>query len=228
MKLEYHGHSCIIIETTDGSRLLIDPFVTGNPLNDLDVEKIKVDYILVTHGHNDHLGDTVAIAKSNDAIVVACPEITGYVERQGVKRTHGMNIGGSFNFPFGLVKMVYAQHSSAFDVEDGSIYMGNPSGFVITSGEKTVYHAGDTAYFSDMSLIKEDFKVDVAFLPIGDNFTMGIKDAVKATKAIGAKINVPIHYNTFPVIKQNPLDFVNLLQEQSGKVMAVGESLDIS
>ena len=225
MKLGYHGHSCISIETNEGINLIIDPFITGNTLSDLISKEVRVDYILVTHGHNDHLGDTVELAKKNNATVIACPEIIHFVALKGVQKTHGMNLGGSFSFPFGQVKMVYAQHSSGYETEEELLYMGNPGGFVITIEDKSIYHAGDTAYFSDMSLVKEDFDIEVAFLPIGDNFTMGINDAVKASRAVGAKVNVPIHYNTFPVIKQDPHLFVELLKDNTGKVMTVGEQI---
>lgn len=227
MKLMYHGHSAVSIETKKGYKLLIDPFVTGNKLTDLKVSDVKADFILITHGHQDHVGDMVAIAKSNNATVIACPEITHFAEVNGIEKTHGMNIGGSFDFPFGKVKMVFAQHSSGYADGNQMLYMGEPSGFVLSIDDKNIYHAGDTAYFSDLSLIKEDFEIDVALLPIGDNFTMGIKDAVKAAKSIGAKKSIPIHFDTFPVIKQNPTEFVSLLPENSGQVLAVGENLDI-
>lgn len=227
MKITYHGHSVVAIETKLGIKILIDPFINGNPLCDIQSEKVEADYILVTHGHNDHLGDAVEIAKRCGSTIVSCPEIIHFVEQNGVKKTHGMNIGGSFEFPFGKVKMVYAQHSSGYELEDKTLYMGNPAGFVLSIEDKHLYHAGDTAYFSDMSLISEDFNLDIAFLPIGDNFTMGIKDAVKASKLLGANLNIPIHFDTFPIIKQNPKEFVELLAENSGKVMSVGSSIEI-
>lgn len=227
MKVTYHGHSTISIETEKKEKLLIDPFITGNELSDLVVGEVKTDYILITHGHNDHIGDMVEIAKNNDAMVIACPEIIHFAEKKGVKKTHGMNLGGGFDFPFGRVKMVFAQHSSGYETTEEMEYMGNPAGFVLSIEGKHIYHAGDTAYFSDLSLIKEDFDLDVAFLPIGDNFTMGPKDASKAAQVIDATLNVPIHYNTFPIIKQNPNDFVNLLDENKGLVMKVSDTIEI-
>lgn len=227
MKVTYHGHSTISIETEKKEKLLIDPFITGNELSDLVVGEVKTDYILITHGHNDHIGDMVEIAKNNDAMVIACPEIIHFAEKKGVKKTHGMNLGGGFDFPFGRVKMVFAQHSSGYETTEEMEYMGNPAGFVLSIEGKHIYHAGDTAYFSDLSLIKEDFDIDVAFLPIGDNFTMGPKDASKAARVIDATLNVPIHYNTFPIIQQNPNDFVNLLDENKGLVMKVSDTIEI-
>lgn len=227
MKVTYHGHSAISIETASGIKLLIDPFISGNQLSDLIVEKVEVDYIFVTHGHNDHLGDTIDIAKNCDSIVIACPEIIHFVEKNGVKKTHGMNIGGSFDFPFGKVKMVYAQHSSGYESGSELLYMGNPSGFVLTIEDKRIYHAGDTAYFSDLSLVSDEQPIDIAFLPIGDNFTMGPFDAAKAANLIKPELVVPIHYNTFPVIEQNPNDFTTRLLETKGQVMNVGDSITV-
>lgn len=227
MEITYHGHSVISVITNDGTRILFDPFITGNSLTDLKARDVKADYLLITHGHNDHIGDMISIAKKNDATIIAIPEIVHLATKNGVEKTHAMNIGGSFEFPFGRVKMVFAQHSSGYELGKEMLYMGEPAGFVLEIEGKTIYHAGDTAYFSDMALLSEDFEIDVAFLPIGDNFTMGLKDAVKASRTIQAKKVVPIHYNTFPVIKQNPNEFVALLPEGIGQVMTVGETLTV-
>ena len=226
MKISYHGHSVVMIETNQGQKVMIDPFLTGNPLTDLVVGEVKVDYILVTHGHNDHVGDMVELAKNNDATVISIPEIAHFARKQGVQDIHEMNIGGTFEFPFGQVKMVFAQHSSGYDTGEEMIYMGEPAGFVLEVDGVVIYHAGDTAYFSDLGLLNEDFDIDLAFLPIGDNFTMGIKDAVKAQGKIQAKKVVPMHYDTFPVIEQNPDEFVNRLENGVGHVMKVGEALE--
>lgn len=225
MKVSYHGHSVVMIETNTGEKIIIDPFLTGNPLTDLVVDQVKVDYILVTHGHNDHVGDMVKLAQNNSATVISIPEIAHFGRKHGIKNIHEMNIGGFHDFSFGRVKMVFAQHSSGYDTGAEMIYMGEPAGFVLVVDGVTIYHAGDTAYFSDLELLNEDFDIDLAFLPIGDNFTMGIKDAVKAQNKIQAKKVVPMHYNTFPVIEQNPEELVSQLANGVGYVMKVGEVL---
>lgn len=227
MKVTFHGHATVSIETNEGTRLMIDPFINGNPLSDLEVANVKVDYLLITHGHNDHLGDMVEIAKNNDATIIACPEILSFAEAQGVNKTHGMNLGGSFDFPFGRVKMVNAQHSSGYEFEGQTLYFGEPAGFLLTIENKRIYHAGDTAYFSDMALVKDEGEIDLAFLPIGDNFTMGINDAVKASNRIESKKTVPIHFNTFPVIQQDPQTFVELLPKGVGQVLEAGETIEL-
>ncbi len=214
MELKYLGHATFYLTLDNQQRLLIDPFVSHNPLTQVTNKDVTPDYILCTHGHNDHIADLKEIAKANDSTVIAIAELASFVEKDGLK-AHGMNIGGSYSFPFGNVKMVYAQHSSSFTTEEGElIYLGQAAGFVVEVENKTLYFAGDTAYFSDMKLLKEDFDIDWAFVPIGDNFTMGIEDAVKCSQAIGAKHIVPIHYNTFPVIAQNPETFKKALPDQ--------------
>lgn len=227
MKITYHGHSVLSIVMANGQKLLFDPFITGNALTDLKAEEVTADWILVTHGHSDHIGDLIPIAKRNDATVISIVEICSFAEQNGVQKTHGMNIGGKFDFPFGRVKMVPAQHSSGYEVDGQMIYMGEPAGFILQAEGKTLYHAGDTAEFGDMALLGETFEIDLAFLPIGDNFTMGPQDAASAAKRLKAKQVVPIHYNTFPVIEQDPDAFVQLLPEKVGKVMAVGETIEI-
>ena len=226
MKITYHGHSCLTVEMADGQRLIIDPFITGNSKTDLTVEKVNTDWILVTHGHSDHIGDMIPIAEKNDATIISIVEIADYAQSRGVKG-HGMNIGGKYTFPFGTVKFVPAQHSSSYEVDGILQYMGEPSGIVIQAEGKTIYHAGDTADFSDLALLKEQFSIDVAFLPIGDNYTMGPEDAARVAKRIGAKLVVPIHYNTFPVIEQDPQVFIDLLTENEGKIMSVSETLEV-
>lgn len=227
MKITYHGHSVIAIQLADGTNLLFDPFITGNPLTDLVVEDVKTDYILVTHGHSDHVGDMIPIAKKCDATIIGMVELCAFAEKNGVKKTHGMNIGGKFDFPFGRVKMVHAQHSSGYEVDGQMLYLGEPAGFILQAEGKTIYLAGDTSNFGDMALFGEAFSIDVAFLPIGDNFTMGPNEAASAAKRLKAKQVVPIHYNTFPLIKQDPQAFATLLPAGVAKVMAVGESFTL-
>lgn len=229
MKISYHGHSVIMIEANN-RRIIIDPFITGNSNCDLNADQLKVDVILLTHGHNDHVGDTVALAKRNNALVVAPFELATYLGWKGVQ-VHPMHIGGSHVFDFGKVKLTQAFHGSSFTEEESQqiIYTGMPSGILLTVNGKTIYHAGDTALFSDMKLIGEQNKIDVAFVPIGDNFTMGPDDALLASEWLQSKTVVPIHYNTFPVIEQDPDQFVSSLTEKgiAGKAMRVGDQLKI-
>jgi L-ascorbate metabolism protein UlaG (beta-lactamase superfamily) len=195
MKTTYYGQSTIMIET-EGKKLLFDPFITPNPAaKHIDIHALKPDYILVSHGHGDHVADLVAIQKSSGAKVICIAEIATWLGKQGIE-AHGMNIGGGFNFDFGRVKMVNAVHSST--LPDGSSG-GNPAGFVLYSGGKKIYFAGDTALTYDMKLL-EDENLDWAFLPIGDNYTMGVDDAIKATDFINCKNIIGVHYDTFPVI----------------------------
>ncbi|MER2077426.1 metal-dependent hydrolase [Psychrobacillus psychrotolerans] len=222
MEISYHGHSVVKI-MTDTHTILIDPFITGNGQTDLDAAKEKVDVILVTHGHNDHLGDTVDLAKRNNATVIATFELANYVESFGIN-VHAMGIGGSYDFEFGTVKFTQAFHSSSFTTEDGEIiYGGMPAGVLFTSEGKTIYHAGDTALFGDMKLIGERNNIDVAFLPIGDNFTMGPEDAAYAVQLLKPQIVVPVHYNTFPPIKQDPQIFKNLVETAEVQVLSAGD-----
>ncbi|PPA71631.1 metal-dependent hydrolase [Jeotgalibacillus proteolyticus] len=225
MKISYHGHSIIKVET-NGTTILVDPFINGNEMTDLKAENEKPDVIILTHGHNDHVGDTIDIARKNDSLIIAPFELATYLEWQGLK-THPMHIGGAFTFDFGTVKLTQAFHGSSYTTEDNQIiYTGMPAGVLLMAEDKTIYHAGDTALFSDMKLIGERHPIDIAFLPIGDNFTMGPEDAAYAAELLQAKTVVPIHFNTFPPIKQDPEKFVQLLKEGQGKVMEAGESIE--
>jgi L-ascorbate metabolism protein UlaG (beta-lactamase superfamily) len=221
MEITFHGHSTVQI-STNGTSLIIDPFLTHNPLAKAKAEDIKVDYVLLTHGHSDHTGDALQIAKQNDATLVGTFELATYFSWQGVK-IHPMNTGGGWNFDFGRVKLTPAFHSSGltFDDENKIIYLGMPCGILLTIEGKTIYHAGDTALFSDMKLIGELHNIDLAFLPIGDNFTMGPDEAMLAAEWLKAKKVVPIHYNTFGFIKQDGDAFAARLKQKGIEGMAV-------
>lgn len=195
--LTFIGHSAWVIEH-GGFTLLIDPFITGNPAATVAADDMSPTHILLTHAHGDHLGDTVSIAQRTGATVIATFEVAEYVAAQGVAATVGMGIGGARNFEFGRVKFTIAHHSSS--LPDGS-YGGNPAGILLTIDGRTLYHAGDTGLFSDMKLIGELDAIDVAMLPIGDHFTMGIDDAVRAVEFLRPRLAIPMHYNTFPPIE---------------------------
>jgi L-ascorbate metabolism protein UlaG (beta-lactamase superfamily) len=226
MKVSYHGHSVVQI-VSNGTNILIDPFITGNSLTDLKVDEVKPDVILLTHGHNDHVGDTVELAKKHDALVVANADLTTFLSFHGV-RTHGMNIGGAYQFDFGKVKLTQAFHGSGYATQNNEIiYCGMPTGILFMNEGKTIFHAGDTGLFSDMKLIGERHAIDLAFLPIGDNFTMGPEDAAYAAKLLNAKTVVPVHYNTFPPIKQDPNKFIEMLEGQNGRILQPGEAIEL-
>lgn len=227
MKIEFHGQSCIYFEH-NGQKVVVDPFINGNPLSDLNADTIEVDYIVLTHGHGDHLGDTVEIAKRTGAKVIGTPELAAYLTSKGISNVHPMNIGGKWSFDFGVVKYVQAFHSNALYNDDGEIiYFGMPCGLILEIDGKTIYHTGDTGLFSDMKLIAQRHPVDVCFIPIGDNFTMGIEDAAYAiNEFIQPKIAVPIHYDTFDLIKADPQQFKAAVNSKV-EILKSGESITI-
>jgi L-ascorbate metabolism protein UlaG (beta-lactamase superfamily) len=225
VKVTWYSHACILMQTGVAS-LLVDPFLTGNPLAPVKPDEVPADYIFVSHGHGDHLGDTIQIAKRTGATVISNFEIHSWLAGQGVQNLHPQHIGGGFNYPWGRVKLTIAHHGSI--LPDGS-YGGNPCGFLFYVGGKKIYHACDTGLFYDMKLIGEE-GIDLAILPIGDNFTMGPEDALRAVKLINPKRVIPIHYNTFDVIKQDPNAWAKMTQEQTSAkvtVMKPGEHLEI-
>ena len=198
MKVSYYGHACFGVEVAD-KHLLFDPFITPNPLaKDVNVKQIRADYILVSHGHEDHMADVAAIARRTGATLISNYEIVVWFGKQGLTKGHPLNHGGAHRFDFGRVKFVNAIHSSG--LPDGT-YGGNPGGFVVESAGGNFYYAGDTALTMDMKLIGESTKLRFAALPVGDNFTMGVEDAIKAAEFVRCQDILGLHYNTFPPIQ---------------------------
>ncbi len=223
MKTTFYGQSTFELEV-GGKKLLFDPFITPNPeAKDIDIHSLKPDYILVSHGHGDHVADLLEIQKSSGAIIICIAEIANWLGKHGINNAHGMNIGGGFNFDFGRVKMVNAIHSST--MPDGTPG-GNPAGFVIYAEGKAIYFAGDTALTYDMKLLADD-NLDWAYLPIGDNYTMGADDAIKASDFINCKNIIGMHYDTFPVIKIDKDEVLGKFTKAglNLKLPAIGESI---
>lgn len=227
MNLSFHGQSTIYFEA-NGKKVIVDPFITGNGQSDLDANAIEVDYIILTHGHGDHFGDTVELANRNNATVIGSAELGDYLTtNKNVENVRPMNIGGKAEFEFGTVKFVQAFHSSSLTDDNGiPVYLGMPMGVIIEVEGKTIYHTGDTGLFSDMKLIAELHPVDVCFVPIGDNFTMGIDDASYAINTfIKPKITVPVHYDTFELIEQDPNEFKSAVTVGEVQILKPGESV---
>ncbi|MNK00059.1 metal-dependent hydrolase [compost metagenome] len=226
MKYTYYGQSCFLLETSS-VKLLFDPFISGNPLaKDIDVSKIEADYILVSHGHGDHVADLVDIAKRTNAKVICMPEIAGWLQKQGVTNIHDMNIG-KFKFDFGTVRMVTATHSSS--LQDGS-YGGNPAGFVLDVDGTQIYFAGDTGLTLDMKLLAELYQLEYAILPIGGNYTMDPDDAVIAAEYVNCSKVIGVHYDSFPVIAIDK-DFALETFKRAQKTLllpAIGETIALS
>src|SRR5437763_9003842 len=212
-RVSWLGHAALLLES-DGTHVLIDPFLTDNPKAAAKADEVAADFILVSHGHGDHVGDTVAIAKRTGATVICNYEISGWLEeKQGLKKVHGMQHGGAHRFPFGRVKLTLAFHGSM--LPDGS-NGGNPCGFLITFRDgRRVYDAADTGLFGDMKLIGEE-GIDLALLPIGDNYTMGPDDALRAVELIKPRKVMPIHYNTFPLIAQDADAWAGRVKSKTG------------
>ncbi|SDS24848.1 L-ascorbate metabolism protein UlaG, beta-lactamase superfamily [Paenibacillaceae bacterium GAS479] len=231
MEVVFHGQSCVGITLDNGKSLLIDPFLSGNPLAKTSAEEVSADYILLTHAHQDHILDAAAISKRTGAPIVAIPELAAYMSWQGAK-TLEMNMGGTVDLGFAKATMIPAFHSSGIVIaeEQRIIYGGMPAGFVIEVEGVKFLHAGDTCLFSDMALIGRRHKLDVAFIPIGDHYTMGPEDALQAAEWYGAGLVVPIHYDTFPPIQQDAGAFVAKLQELGirGQVVEPGSKVNLS
>jgi L-ascorbate metabolism protein UlaG (beta-lactamase superfamily) len=222
VEITYHGHACFSVDI-DGTNLLIDPYLGDNPLSDIDPQDVEADYVLISHGHGDHVGDAVEIAKRTGAMVISNFEIQGWMAAQGVEKTHPLHIGGGYDFPFGRVKLTIAHHGSA--LPDGSCG-GSPAGFLLTLAGKKLYFACDTGLFYSMKLIGEE-GLDVAVLPIGDNFTMGPEDALRAVKLLEPDLVIPSHYDTFEMIQQDPHAFVERVDSETsskGMVLKPGDT----
>jgi L-ascorbate metabolism protein UlaG (beta-lactamase superfamily) len=226
MKLTYYGHACCGIQA-GGKNLLFDPFIRPNPLaGNIDVANIPADYILVTHGHFDHLCDAVEIARRTGATIISNYEVSEWLSRQGAPKVHGMNFGGAWKFDFGRVKLVVAIHSST--LPDGSSG-GNPGGFVVETPEGNFYYAGDTALTYDMKLIGESTPLRFAVFNIGDNFTMGVEDAIKAADFVRCQQIVGVHFDTFPPIVINQEEATRKFQAAGKKLVLVkiGETVEV-
>lgn len=227
MKFTYYGHACFAVEI-NGKHILFDPFISPNELaKDININKIKADYILVSHGHEDHIADALTIANNTGATIVANFEVYNWLMKQGLKNGHPMNHGGTWDFDFGKVKMVNAIHSSV--LPDGT-YGGNPAGFVICSKEGNFYYAGDTALTMDMKLIPMTSKaLSFCILPIGDNFTMGVNDAIIAADFVNSDRVIGVHYDTFGYIKLDKKEAIEKFAKNGKELILVeiGKTIDI-
>lgn len=223
--IKWLGHSAFQV-MTEGKSILIDPFFSGNPVAQVSADDVAADIILVTHGHGDHVGDTVEIAKRTDALVISNFEITTWLQKQGVKNTHAMHIGGSHSFDFATVKLTIAHHGS--ELPDGS-YGGNPTGIILKTADGNIYFAGDTGLFYDMKLIGEE-NISVAVVPIGDNFTMGPEDSIKAINLLEPQTVIPAHYNTWPLIDQDANAWSDRVKNKTSAkpaVLRIGEEFSL-
>ena len=225
MKLRYFSHSSFQITTDAGKVLLIDPFLDDNPTSPVRSENVVADYIILTHAHGDHVGDAFKIAQRTDPLFICVNELANYCAGKGF-RAHNMHIGGAHLFEFGRLKFTIAHHGS---MTPDNTYGGEPAGVLLTIDGKTIYHTGDTGLFYDMKLIGEMTSIDYMLLPIGDNFTMGIDDAVKAVELANPDVAIPMHYNTFPVIKADPKIFAEKVIKNGFKaqVMEFGQEITL-
>ena len=204
-KVTWHGHATCTLETESGHKVVIDPFFDDNPKADRKAKDVEADFILISHGHFDHIADAIPIAKRTGATVISTFEIVAFLGSKGIEKGHGMNLGGGHEFPFGYVKLTPALHTGTVAGDDQGAYTTTASGFWVRMGAKRFHHSGDTALIADMQLLKG--QVDVAMLPIGDNYTMGPDDAARAVEMIQPRVVIPIHYNTWDVIAQDPQAF---------------------
>lgn len=225
MKLRYFSHSAFQVTKDNKIRILIDPFLDDNPTSPVKSQDVEANYIILTHGHGDHLGDAFKIAKRCSSTFICVNELANYCAEKGFK-AHNMHIGGGHNFEFGRVKFTIAHHGSK---TPDNQYVGEPSGVVLSIDGKNIYHTGDTGLFYDMKLIGEMNQIDYMLLPIGDNFTMGIEDAVKAVELVNPKFAIPMHYNTWPVIAADPNEFRRKAESKgiACKVLKYGEEISL-
>ncbi len=227
-KLTWHGHSCFSLVTDDGTRILFDPFLSDNPVADVGLEDFdELDYVLVSHGHFDHFTDCIPLAKRTGATVISTFELVAFCQKEGVEKGHGMNVGGAHRFPFGKVKLTPALHTGSVAGDDEGAFTTDCCGFLLTlDGGKRLYHAGDTALITDMQLLQG--YVDVALLPIGDNFTMGPEDAARAVAFIQPEVVIPMHYDTWELIAQDPEEFRRLVADRARvEVLEPGGSYEV-
>ncbi|OEK01603.1 hydrolase [Roseivirga sp. 4D4] len=226
MKFTFFGHASFLVETM-GKKLLFDPFITPNELaKEIDVDAIKPDYILLSHGHSDHVADVERIYDNSEATIISTYEVVGWFGAKGLERGHPMNHGGSWDFDFGKVKLVNAVHSSS--MPDGS-YGGHPAGIVIKNEEGCFYYAGDTALTKDMELIGEEFELDFSIMPVGDNFTMGISDAMKAAKMVRCDKVIGVHFDTFPYVAIDRQESMQIAAENKVQLTLpeIGQTLSL-
>lgn len=228
MKLTYFGHSAFLLESQQVT-IAIDPFLSGNPVAPKNI-KVKTDYILISHGHGDHIGDALSIAKESSATIVSVFELANFCARQGVK-VHPMHLGGAHDFGSFKVKLTLALHGNSTGGDQGPAeYLGNPCGFLIQVADTLIYHAGDTGLFGDMKLIGDLNNIDTALLPIGDNFTMGPEDALEAVKMLNPRQVIPMHYNTWPLIYQDPVAFQRSVEQSTAakvRIMQPGDTIEM-
>lgn len=212
-RITWLGHAAVLIQTAKGTNLLIDPFIAGNPKYPKSfVLPEKIDYVLLTHGHGDHISDVVPVATKHGSTVVAIYELSAYIASKGVKSTTGMNLGGTVQLNDVAVTMVDAKHSAAAQDDEGTHYVGVAAGFVLTIADGPVlYHAGDTCVFGDMKLIAQLYRPEVAMLPIGGFYTMGPKEAALAVEFLEPKMVLPIHFGTFPPLVGTPKELASLI-----------------
>jgi L-ascorbate metabolism protein UlaG (beta-lactamase superfamily) len=225
MKLKYFGHSAFQLTTESDKKILIDPFIDDNPNSVVKAKDLTADYIILSHGHGDHIGNAFTIADKNKTMFICVNELANYCIDKGFS-AHNMHIGGSFKFDFGRVKFTIAHHGSM--TPDG-IYAGEPAGIILSIEGKNIYHTGDTGLFYDMKLIGEMNPIDYMLLPIGDNFTMGITDAAKAVEFVKPKTAIPMHYSTFPVIDADPRKFKSVIEKEgfNCRIMNYGEEITL-